>query len=834
MNWSALFYYIVPYSVGIIASLILARYAWRRRSIRGAEYFALYMLAAVEWSVCALLSLFTDNTFFNHAWEFIGSIGMALMPIAWIAFTLKYTGREKWLTLLTWILVSAEPVSAILLRITVYLYTFVVNMLQLEAVMPIIEYLNRINTTLQTAHFIYLMILLLIGALLIIQNLIRAPRMYQAQFISLLIGALLPWVISFIDTFNLLPLGDLNLIPIAFAVGGMIAAWGIFRYQVFDILPIALDTVVDNINDGVVVLDLHYRIVDMNPAAQRMLNLALCNVAGSPITQVLSHWAKLPGYLQQEAAQTLEFALDQARDCEVHLSPLRDQQKVIFGRLMLIHDITERKQGEAALLHAKELAEDAARAAEAANQAKSVFLANMSHELRTPLNAILGFSELMYRDVTLTADQRENLETINRSGQHLLTLINDVLEMSKIEAGRTTLYEQSFDLYRLLAALESMFHLRAANKDLQLIFDCMPDVPQYVRSDESKLRQVLINLLSNAIKFTNEGGVTLRIKVVQEAPDDKRRRLVFDVEDTGVGISPEERSRLFDPFVQTASGQKSQEGTGLGLPISLEFVKLLGGSITVESEPGHGSTFQFDVQVTIADAADVPGEESARRVLSVAPDQRAADGKPFRLLVVEDRDPSRILLLKLLQPLGFDVRGVTNGKQAVEMWEQWSPHLIWMDMRMPVMDGYEATQRIKSTTKGQATVIVALTASAFEEDRAMILSNGCDDFLRKPFREAEIFAMLEKHLGVRFIYADEEVESHPAQPPIELTPQTLAVMPPAWLAALHAAALSADIDATQALLDEADAGHPALVAALAKLVSNFRFDVIMTLTAPPA
>ncbi|MBN2005372.1 MAG: response regulator [Anaerolineae bacterium] len=836
MSWSALFYYVVPYSLGIITSLILARYAWRRRSIRGVEYFALYMLAAVEWSVCGLLSLFTTNSFLDHGWEFISSIGIALMPIAWIAFTLKYTGREKWLTFLTWIIVAVEPVSAILLEITVYLYTFIVNMLNLEAIKPIIEYLNRLNGTVQTVHFIYLGILLVIGALFIIQNLIRAPRMYQGQFISLLIGALLPWVFAFFSMFEVQLMGDVDLIPIAFAVGGVIAAWGIFRYQVFDILPIALDTVVDNINDGVVVLDMLYRIVDMNPTAQQMLNLDLNNIAGIPVTQVLSDWPDLPGQLEQEATQILEFTLNRAktpRDCEIHLSPLRDRQNVIFGRLILLHDITERKQAEVALREAKEIAEEGARVAEAANQAKSVFLANMSHELRTPLNAILGFSELMSRDTSLTADQRENLETINRSGQHLLTLINDVLEMSKIEAGRTTLYEQSFDLHRLLAALESMFHLRATGKDLQLIFDCMPDVPQYIRSDESKLRQVLINLLSNAIKFTDEGGVTLRIKTddAQPASPDGRCRLIFDVEDTGVGISPEEQVRLFDPFVQTASGQKSQEGTGLGLPISLEFIKLMGGTITVVSEPGRGSTFRFDVQATLASASDVPGEETARRVLGLAPDQHAADGSPYRLLVVEDRDPSRLLLLKLLQPLGFDVRSATNGKQALEMWENWSPHLIWMDMRMPVMDGYEATQHIKSTTKGQATVIVALTASAFEEDRAMILSNGCDDFLRKPFREAEIFAMLEKHLGVRFIYAEDEVECQSTPPSVELTPEALSALPPAWLAMLHAAAISADVDATQVLLDEACPDHPALVAALSKLVANFRFDVIMTLTA---
>jgi len=840
MDWQLLLNYVLPYLFGISTFVALVHYAWQRRSIRGAEYLAFYSLAAVDWSICALLILFSVNPIVDKVWYFVSDVGLACMPIAWLAFCLKYTRREKWLAPLWWLLIMAEPLAAILLNIIAYTYTLVARMLNIETLLYVVGYIQRLNNIVQNIHYIYLAILLLAGAFLMLRAMLSAPRMYQDQFIYLLIGMLLPWLFTYAEIYHLPLTYKIDLQPIAFAIGGFISTWSIFRYRVFDILPVALDTIVANINDGVIVLDSLYRIVEMNPAAKTMLNLSLEHVAGIPAPQILTTWENLDAHLEEETPQTLETTLgtaDALRYCEARLSPLRDRQNAIFGRMIILQDVTARRQSVEELRCAKEVAEESARTADAANQAKSVFLANMSHELRTPLNAILGFSELMYRDPALNADQRENLETINRSGQHLLTLINDVLEMSKIEAGRTTLYIQSFDLHRMLAALESMFHLRAANKDLQLIFDSMPNVPQYICTDESKLRQVLINLLSNAIKFTAEGGVTLRISshARPAAPpsalplDAKQITLDFEVEDTGAGIAPADIEQLFNPFVQTASGQQAQEGTGLGLPISREFVKLLGGHIVVASSVGQGSLFKFSVQATLAQASDVPGEESPRRVKALALDQPI-----YRLLVVEDRDASRKLLIKLLQPLGFDVRGVGNGKLAVEVFEDdaWNPHLIWMDMRMPVMDGYEATQRIKATTKGQATVIVALTASAFEEDRAMILSNGCDDFLRKPFRESEIFQMLEKHLGVGFIYEDDTAAIDPDQTLSEsdLTPALLADLPADWVAALNVATLQADIDATLALLDQIRAAHAPLANALTHLVHNFRFDILMELS----
>jgi two-component system sensor histidine kinase ChiS len=480
-------------------------------------------------------------------------------------------------------------------------------------------------------------------------------------------------------------------------------------------------------------------------------------------------------------------------------------------------------------------------AAEAANRAKSVFLTNVSHELRTPLNAIIGFSQLMLRSGSthpggLTTGQAEDLNVIQRSGRHLLGLINDVLEMSKIEAGRSSLNERPFNLTEFLQDLVDMFQLRAGEKGLDLQFQADTSLPPYVHADEGKLRQVLLNLLGNAVKFTRQGGITLRASAVPvESGGDgdnpePPQRLHIEVEDSGPGIEPEDLENIFVPFIQSAAGQQSLEGTGLGLSISRNFARLMGGDLTVCSQLGQGSTFFLDVLVKQVDAQRYQQVEAKRMVVGLDPGQPA-----YRLLVVDDSQVNRKLLVRLFTPLGFEVRQAANGREAIEIWGQWSPHLIWMDMRMPVMDGYEATRTIKATTRGQATVIVALTASALEEERSVILSEGCDDYVRKPFREEELFEILIKHLGVRFKYAqavlgiEEPTGAAPGGDEKQGFVKRLAQMPAGWRDELRQATLLGYQDQILALIEQGNQNDPELTHQLQDLAQQYQHESILEL-----
>lgn len=506
-------------------------------------------------------------------------------------------------------------------------------------------------------------------------------------------------------------------------------------------------------------------------------------------------------------------------------------------------------------------------AADTANQAKSEFLANMSHELRTPLNAILGFTQIMSRDSSLNQRQQENLNIISHSGEHLLEMINDVLEMSKIEARRITLNQNRFDLLGLLHTLREMFRLRAEAKGLHLILDCDPHLPQSVQTDEGKLRQILINLLSNAIKFTESGSVILRVGVEEwkrEGVEEKSTSpsthppicpsthppvsLRFEVEDTGPGIASHELNTIFEPFTQSETGRRSQQGTGLGLPISRQFVQLMGGELTVTSTLNQGTRFQFNILAQPADATEIQTQHPPQRVIGLAPNQPT-----YRILVVDDRWENRQVLVKLLTPLGFEVREAENGQTALEQWEEWNPHLIWLDMRMPVLDGYAVARQIRVRTESGETgeqqsskkanenthppihpsihppKIIALTASTFEEDRIAVLESGCDDFVRKPFRESIIFEKMAEHLGVRYLYEQPASSSSPGSTEAAAASSlqtALATMPIDWVMTLRQMALQLDGRQIFSLMEQIPATQTFLVNSLTDLVNNFRFDKI--------
>ena len=421
----------------------------------------------------------------------------------------------------------------------------------------------------------------------------------------------------------------------------------------------------------------------------------------------------------------------------------------------LHQEIIEREKVEAELKsyrdHLEEIikertaeVESARKIAEAASQSKSSFLANMSHELRTPMNAILGFSGLMMQDDALSERQREYMDIISRSGKHLLTLINDVLDMSKIEAGQITLDKQAFDLLAMTQDISNMMRGRIAEKGLQFLVDQPVDLPRHIFGDEAKLRQILLNLLSNACKFTQRGGITLRIGVLAKHEYPK---LLIEVQDTGIGICMANQSRIFEAFYQVGMAA-TERGTGLGLAISRQFVELMGGSIHVESIPGQGSTFRLELPLETAEGVVTPyfyNEDSGDAIL-LEPGQTSK-----RILIVEDQRENALLLQTLMEKAGFEVRMAENGAMGVEMFQQFKPHLIWMDRRMPVMDGIEATRIIRSMEGGQEVKVVAVTASVFKEQRGELLSAGMDDIINKPFRAGELFDCMEEQLGIHFI-----------------------------------------------------------------------------------
>ncbi|MCW5315448.1 response regulator [Nostoc sp. KVJ3] len=473
--------------------------------------------------------------------------------------------------------------------------------------------------------------------------------------------------------------------------------------------------------------------------------------------------------------------------------------------------------------------EQAAEQAAIANHAKSQFLAKMSHELRTPLNAILGFTQLMNRSDTIPSQFQEHLSIISRSGEHLLNLINDVLEMSKIEAGKLQLTENSFDLHQLIHSITDMVALKALEKGIALLTEQHPSVPRYIYGDESKLRQILLNLLSNAIKFTTTGSVTLRLQAFVNSlnsipsPDSKPIiTLHLEVEDTGCGIAQSDIETVFEAFIQTERGRHAQ-GTGLGLSISRQFARLMGGDITVQSTLNQESTFICKILLSLVNSVDIIASPATHTVIGLEAGQPT-----YRILVVEDLKENRNLLVMLLESVGFEVCAAENGYEAIALWSEWHPHLILMDIQMPGIDGYETTRQIREKESGQEVVIMALTAYAFEEDYAASIQAGCNDHITKPFLETFLFDKIAQYLGVRYRYREAALPRLDQQTLLQksLTAKDLQVMSAEWIIQVHQAALDLNDIKLYNLIAQIPNQERFLANTLKYLVDNFHLEAI--------
>ena len=452
----------------------------------------------------------------------------------------------------------------------------------------------------------------------------------------------------------------------------------------------------------------------------------------------------------------------------------------------------------------------------AASRAKSTFLANMSHELRTPLNAILGFSNLL-RERGASEQQRHDLDIINRSGEHLLGLINDVLDVAKVEAGRSELEIAHCDLGRLIEDVTDMVRPRASQKGLALRVE-RPQVPLFVRTDPSRLRQVLINLLNNAVKFTDQGSVTLRMNAAPTI-DTGEVRLTFEVEDTGEGIAAGDQAAIFEAFVQT-NASKRQEGAGLGLTISRQIIELMGGTIQVESAPGQGSCFRAEIKVERAQESEVDRGVHLERVTALAEGQQE-----YRILIVEDQPENWMVLERLLENAGFRVRVAQNGAQGVAEFREWRPQFIWMDLRMPVMDGMEATRRIRACEGGREVKIAAVTASGYVAERREILAEGLDDYVRKPYRPTEIFECMARHLGVRYLVGAAAAKSD-GEGTRELMAEDLSALPDELRKELGDALIELDPARISAAIERISQENRALGSILARYANRYAFSKI--------
>lgn len=517
---------------------------------------------------------------------------------------------------------------------------------------------------------------------------------------------------------------------------------------------------------------------------------------------------------------------------------------ITSATVMTIYHLKQLQQEREELKHQQlQLDRDRLRA-EAASTAKSQFLANMSHELRTPLNAILGFTRIMSGDTDLKPSYQEYLDIIYRNGEHLLELIDDILDLSKIEAGRMSLNESNFDLYDLINHSVALFQNQAEQKELRLLVDIEPGVPQYIRGDRQKLRSCLVNLLGNAIKFTQQGSIRLEVSTrgrqektaaekIQSAPQTPNPNepiiLYFVVRDTGMGIAPEELDRVFEAFVQTQSGRNSSTGTGLGLAITQQFVRLMGGDISVKSVVEEGTTIEFQVRITPWERERETIEIDRSVVIGLQPGQPS-----FRILVVDNDADSRLLLVAQLENIGFEVRSAENGLEAMVLWEDWQPQLIWMSMQMPIADGLTATRQIRerenqNQSEETLTIIIGMSASLGNFDRDAMLAAGCDEILSKPISEETALETIAQYLDVCYLYKSllasrslEEVES--------FIISQLREMPLSWVRSLHRAANEVNETLVLNSIEQIPEDRLELAQSLLSLTHNFRLDIIVRLT----
>ncbi|MEN8217994.1 MAG: PAS domain S-box protein [Pseudomonadota bacterium] len=530
---------------------------------------------------------------------------------------------------------------------------------------------------------------------------------------------------------------------------------------------------------GISILNRQGKFISTNPSLQKILGYSDHELRQMTLSEILhpenSRVEKLSTYKVEKQYRTKDGS---DRWCSLAVSRLNDSHIIC-----MMENITEQKLNEADREAARN-AKAAAKAAEAANRAKSEFLANMSHELRTPLNGILGFTQILKREKSLNHQQRDVVHTIAKSGDHLLTLINDILDLSKIEAGKMELQPQNFQFPEFLKVINDIIEIRTMQKRIYFTYSATSPLPMVVTGDDTRLRQVLVNLLGNAVKFTKRGGVSFKVGYTPY------KKIRFHIRDTGTGIAPAQLETIFMPFRQVGD-QQHLEGTGLGLSISKKFVEMMGGKLAVKSVLGKGSVFWFDITLPEAEGWEPISQAPERHITGFK-------GKTRKILVVDDSKLSRLMLVNLFSPLGFEMYEAKNGHEAIEKAQAISPDAILMDIVMPVMDGLEATRRIRHIPVLKDVLIIAASASAFKQHRMASFEAGCNEFVAKPIPNDDLLEKVRLHFKLEWLY---EAESNKQESP-ETIKQPLVPPPAEVLQTLYDLAMMGDVEGIVGELDQ--------------------------------
>ncbi|MDA0242325.1 MAG: ATP-binding protein [Chloroflexi bacterium] len=582
--------YLVPYFLSAALMLAMLAYLWRQRANPLARYYGWVIVAQFVSTVAYVLEIAADELAIKAFWDDLQWGTLSLAGILGIYFTLHVVERPPRNPLRFWVAIASVPVVfSVLIATNSWTELVRTNSVVLPAEpFSVFTYTFTPITYLYSVFYLLGLGFVTIG--LLVAHVRRTDSTYRSQAIIILIGVSVPIITGLFPVLGISLMAQRDITPIAFAISNVIVAWGLLRYRLFDLVPIARDKVFENIPQAVIVLDMQLRVVDVNPAGVLLIGQEKQVVIGRDVRDVLAPWFHvLERYLPFTGAISDEFEVGQGaerRFFALSITPIFGRDETQAGWIAILRNITERRlaneqlrQQSAELLVAKEMAEQA-------NHIKSQFLASMSHELRTPLNAIINFTEMVAMGMIgpIADEQADLLNQSLASSRHLLNLINDVLDISKIQSGKLSLFVEhdvvlKEELTFVLALIEPMLH----GRPIQLVTEIDPDLP-IMSGDKRRIRQILLNLLSNAAKFTDEGTITLRIQ-------NQGEQVLLTVIDEGLGISPQMQTTIFEPFVQTEDGVKQAEGTGLGLPITKSLAEAHGGRIWLESTLGQGSAF---------------------------------------------------------------------------------------------------------------------------------------------------------------------------------------------------------------------------------------------------